>query len=81
VVDYTSDATSFQRSNPRLWVDKAIVNNRIPGGNLFDIMPDGKRIIVLPRPEPKSGPKENLHLTVLINFFDEVRRRIPASGR
>jgi hypothetical protein len=42
----------------------------------FDVTPDGKRVVVFPRPMETSseGP---LHATFLLNFFDEVRRRVP----
>ena len=48
---------------------------------LFDIAPDGKRIIFLPEPDRTAARKENLHLIFLLNFFDEVRRRMPAGGK
>ena len=41
----------------------------------FDVSPDGKRVVMFPRPiEQAEG---SLHATFLLNFFDEVRRRIP----
>jgi hypothetical protein len=37
---------------------------------------DGKRVIMFPQPvsEQSNG---NLHATFLLNFFDELRRRVP----
>jgi hypothetical protein len=32
---------------------------------------------VLALPEPASGEKGSVHLTMLLNFFDELKRRIP----
>jgi hypothetical protein len=42
----------------------------------FDVSADGKRIAILPRPvtEVSGG---SLHATFLLNFFDDVRRRVP----
>jgi eukaryotic-like serine/threonine-protein kinase len=81
VVDYTDSGNSFQRGNPRLWEEKSIVSASPSGGNLMDVMPDGKRIVVLAEPGDSEERKENLHLTFLVNFFDEVRRRMPAGGK
>jgi serine/threonine-protein kinase len=43
----------------------------------FDVSPDGKRIVMFPHPivEQSQG---SLHATFLLNFFDEIRRRVPA---
>jgi hypothetical protein len=57
------------------------LHTNIGGGNLFDVMADGKRIIVLPQSERTDERKENLHITFLMNFLDEVRRRMPAGGK
>jgi hypothetical protein len=42
----------------------------------FDIAPDGKRAVVSTRPET-GGQKGSVHVTVLENFFDELRRKMP----
>jgi hypothetical protein len=34
------------------------------------------RAVVFPRPQ-QAGAEGSLHATILLNFFDEVRRRIP----
>jgi hypothetical protein len=39
--------------------------------------PDGKRFVVLTRPDATGEPKVSVHVTVLLNFFDELRRRVP----
>ena len=41
--------------------------------------PDGKRFVVFPRPDAIGEPKGSVHVTVLRNFFDELRRRVRAS--
>jgi len=40
--------------------------------------PDGKRFAVIPRPEATSEQKGSVDATFLLNFFDELRRRVPA---
>jgi hypothetical protein len=44
----------------------------------FDLAPDGKRAVASPRAEA-GGQKGSVHVTVLENFFDELRRKMPAS--
>jgi hypothetical protein len=44
----------------------------------LDVAPDGKRFAaVLPRADLPGGAESSVHVTFLLNFFDEVRRRIP----
>jgi hypothetical protein len=75
VVDYTVDGASFVPGTPRLWSDKQLVPT---GSSNLDLAPDGKRFVVLTLPEtPAGSEKGTVHVTVLENFFDEVRRRIP----
>jgi serine/threonine-protein kinase len=85
VVDYTVERDSFHGLKPRLWTDKQIGTILAPtpfgGRRLFDLTPNGRRIIAW---EPQEQPKEakvDLHVTMLLNWFDELRRRLPPSGR
>ena len=43
-----------------------------------DLAPDGKRLTAIVADEA-SGPKVYTHLTFLLDFFDELRRRAPDS--
>jgi hypothetical protein len=74
VVDYTVDGASFMRGKPRVWSDKQLFYVAIPN---LDLAPDGKRFAVTLPDTPAGGEKGTVHVTVLENFFDEVRRRIP----
>jgi serine/threonine-protein kinase len=85
MVDYTVEGDSFHASKPRLWTDKQIgpISGNIPFGlgRLLDLTPDGRRIIAW---EPQEQPKEakaDLHVTMLLNWFDELRRRLPPSEK
>lgn len=50
---------------------------RSPGiGRNYDITPDGKRLAAMVADEEADKPPT--HLTVLLNFFDELRRLAPA---
>jgi serine/threonine-protein kinase len=74
VVSYTTDGTSFLSDKPRPWAPTQVLRDGVRQN--FDLAPDGKRIVAFPK--PPAGPTEgSLHATFLLNFFDEVRRRIP----
>ena len=74
VVSYTIGGGTFQSDWPRPWSPTAIRRDGLRQS--FDMSPDGTRAVVFPRPadEPVEG---SLHVTFLLNFFDQVRRRIP----
>jgi serine/threonine-protein kinase len=79
VVDYTVNGASFVPGKPRQWSDKQLFYGGISN---LDLTPDGKRFVVFTLLEtPVGGEKGTVHVTVLENFFDEVRRRIPPGGR
>jgi hypothetical protein len=46
----------------------------------FDVSPDRKRVAIFPGAEPENTGG-TLRATFLLNFFDEVQRRIPAGGK
>jgi Tol biopolymer transport system component len=74
VVDYTVDGAAFVPGKPRLWSDKQLFYT---GTSNLDIAPDGKRFAVFTLPEAAAGGKGSVHITMLENFFDEVKRKIP----
>ena len=83
VVDYTVEGDVFHAMKPRAWADKQIgqpSDTNAPYRS-FDLTPDGKRIIAFAPDEGPKGARVNLHVTMLMNWFDEVRRRLPASGK
>jgi hypothetical protein len=44
----------------------------------FDLAPDGKRIVTLMSAAEVKGASEGQnHVVLLMNFFDELRRRVP----
>jgi serine/threonine-protein kinase len=74
VVDYKVDGASFIPGKPRLWVEKQLFYT---GSSNLDLAPDGKRFAVLVMPEATVGEKGSVHIAFLLNFFDELKRRIP----
>ncbi len=71
---YTAQGDAFSAGVPRVWSPTQVRRDGVRQN--FDISPDGKRVVMFPRPveEESAG---NLHATFLLDFFDEVRRRIP----
>ena len=74
VVDYTVEGGSFVPGKPRQWSEKQLFYT---GTSNLDLAPDGKRFVVFSPVEPASGETGSVHVTVLFNFFDELKRKIP----
>jgi hypothetical protein len=43
----------------------------------YDLAPAGKRFAVFPELKAPVEEEESVHVTFLLNFFDELRRRAP----
>jgi Tol biopolymer transport system component/predicted Ser/Thr protein kinase len=75
---HTAKADSFVADKPLPWSNTQILEEPGVGGPWnVDLAPDGKRFAVFPRPESTGEQKGSVHVTVLLNFFDELRRRVP----
>jgi serine/threonine-protein kinase len=79
VVRYTVDHGSFLAEKPQVWSRKVIMAPVV--GSTYDLSPDGKRFAVMLYPDGTAEPKPVTHATVLLNFFDELRRRVPAEEK
>jgi len=73
VVDYTVSGDSFVAKNPRPWSPRRAFQPNTAIN--IDIAPDGKRFVIFDR--PVGAPEAPTHLTFLLNFFAELRRRAP----
>jgi Tol biopolymer transport system component len=76
--DYTAAGDSFSADKPRVWSDKQILRRGTRQN--FDMAPDGQRAAVFPRPEAQES-KGSLHATFLLNFTQEIRRRLDVAGK
>ena len=76
---YTEQGDSFVPDKPRLFSDKRLTELG-PIQN-FDVAPDGKRLIVLLPVQGAEDQKKQNHVTFLLNFFDELRRRVPTGTK
>jgi Tol biopolymer transport system component len=76
VTDYTATRDSFVPGKPRLWSDQQVRD--LGGIPNYDLAPDGKSFAIFPELKPTTADKGDVHMTFLLNFFDELRRRVPA---
>jgi len=79
VANYAVKGNSFASDKPRLWFGKQLANIGM-GGNL-DIAHDGRRFIVLMPAETTEAHERQSHVTLVVNFFDEVRRRVAGQAK
>jgi eukaryotic-like serine/threonine-protein kinase len=73
VASYTVEGDSFSAAKPRVWSDRQVLQPNFI--RILDLHPDGKRFAVFPRPEIEAS-SDNVHVTFMLNFFDELRRRL-----
>jgi serine/threonine-protein kinase len=79
VATYSAKADSFVPDKPRLWSDKQLAN--IGTISTYDLAPDGKRIAgVMPVEtlETPGAQQTQNHVVFLMNFADELQRKVPA---
>jgi eukaryotic-like serine/threonine-protein kinase len=75
VAPYSVSGKSFAPGKSELW-SAGQFTERLGSVN-FDISPDGKRAVVLKIPPQEEGSTVS-KLTFVFNFFDEIRRTVPA---
>jgi serine/threonine-protein kinase len=81
VANYTVQGESFVADKPRVWFGKQFANLGTGTAPNLDLAPDGERFVVL-MPADSPEPRETQsHVTLVVNFFDEVRRRVAAQGK
>jgi len=69
-VRYTATGDTVVAEKPRVWIAKL-------GGAEWDLAPDGKRVAVLTPVRSAEAPTREHEVVFLLNFFDELRRRLP----
>jgi Tol biopolymer transport system component len=70
VSEFVVHGSSFVASKPRLWSNQQLF---VAGYTNLDLAPDGKRFAILPAPATRA----DVRVTALLNFFDELWRRVP----
>lgn len=81
VTPYTARGDAFEFSKPQVWSPHPVLDLGSPPVGAYDVAPDGKRIAAVLNSDGTAEPKPITHLTFLVNFFDELRRRVPAGGK
>ena len=77
VVPYTAAGDAFQAEKPRVWSETPVQVRPLIGAS-FDLHPDGERVVMAPGTAATAGPT---HVTLIFNFFDELRRLAPVTTR
>jgi serine/threonine protein kinase/Tol biopolymer transport system component len=77
VAGYTVKGDSFVASKPRVWSDKQLYAPT--GDQNFDLFGDGARIAAVLPQQSADETRGSVHVTFLLNFFDELRRRAPTA--
>jgi Tol biopolymer transport system component/DNA-binding winged helix-turn-helix (wHTH) protein len=78
---YTSSGDAFVSGTPQVWSQRPLLDVGSPPVGTFDLAQDGKRLAVVLNTDGTADPTPITHLTFLLNFFDDLRRRIPADGK
>jgi serine/threonine-protein kinase len=75
VVSYQTMGDSFVPGEPVAWTEKPVMDL----GHLYsyDVASDGKRLAVVLYADGTATQKPATSLAFLLNFFDELRRRVP----
>ena len=78
VSNYMVQGNLFTATKPHVWADRQLLKPHFI--RVLDLHPDGKRFAVFPR-EQFTETKGNLHVTFLLNFGDELQRRVRTSTK
>jgi serine/threonine-protein kinase len=73
VAGYNARGDSFAPSKPRVWSYKSLAQDPVT----YDLAPDGRRFAVVLYVDGTAEQKPITSVTVLLNFFDELKRRVP----
>jgi serine/threonine protein kinase/Tol biopolymer transport system component len=74
VTDYRIEGQAFSPGAPRVWCETPVQSLGIYSN--YDVAPDGKRILMTPAAEASANQRP-AHAVFLVNFFDELKRRLP----
>jgi serine/threonine-protein kinase len=80
LAEYKAKGDFFAAGKPRVWSEKRLLDNP---SSPYDLAPDGKRFAVLLYPGGPAEPQQKStdSVTVLLNFFDELKRRVAAGKK
>jgi len=78
---YTASGDAFVFGKLQPWSPHLLLDLGSPPVGAYDIAPDGKRAAVVLNADGTADPKPVTHLTFLLNFLDELRRRAPTRAK
>jgi serine/threonine protein kinase/Tol biopolymer transport system component len=78
-VSYKCAGGSFSPGTPRLWSKVQVADLGV--NSSYDLAPDGRRFAVILRAEDAGEAKPIPQLTVVVNFFDELRREFQTAAQ
>ena len=73
VAPYKAAGDSFVSDSPRPWSPQLLADTGVLPN--FDLAPDGERILALVPASRSEDQQSTNHVTVMLNFLEEVRRR------
>jgi serine/threonine-protein kinase len=79
VADYKVRAGVFEPEKPRLWSGMKLADTGLSVN--LDLANDGKRFIALLPAEGPQPAEHQSHVMLVVNFLDEVRRRVAGQGK
>jgi serine/threonine-protein kinase len=79
VLSYAGKEGAFLPDKPRVWSERQLANQGLTKN--FDLAPGGKRFAVILPAESAEPQTSRNHVTLVLNFFDEIRRRTAAGGK
>jgi Tol biopolymer transport system component len=72
IASYVVKSGAFLAQKPRAWSGKQLLNAGLTVN--YDLAPDGKRVVALMPTEGPESRETQSHVTLVVNFFDQVRR-------
>jgi DNA-binding winged helix-turn-helix (wHTH) protein/Tol biopolymer transport system component len=76
VAPYRVENNSFRPDKPLPWAKLGVALRLLNGQRSYALHPDGVRVAIAPPPEGEGVGQT--HVTLVFNFFDELRRIAPA---
>jgi serine/threonine-protein kinase len=77
VAKYAIHGSSFKVEHVRPWSARQLFDTGVLAN--YDVGRDGRIAAIMPADNPADRQSEN-HVTVVLSFFDEVRRRVSSNG-
>jgi serine/threonine-protein kinase len=75
VATYTTRGNSFSPGKSRVWSERQLGDWGV--NRMYDLARDGKRFAIILDTDQTGESKAATSVAVLVNFFDELRRRVP----